>query len=250
MRRRRRRRRARGAGRVTVRSLREGARFLTLGAAAMRRRARRKCRPEARNLPSSQTAPFVAPSRSDPPHAPRPPPVADRRPPSQGASRGSFRAQSPHPGPHRPAALGPRGGRSPDDQPPRTRVRGDARPHPRGDEAVLRHDLGRGDDLVGGLGRAGGRDRQHAVAGRPGPRREHRLVRRPVRQDRHGVRRRRHPARCRVGLRGRSRRGSRAAALDARRQGRPADPQRDLDRGHEPHRGAGSRRSARRHPTP
>ena len=236
---RRRRRRARGSGWVTIGSLREGARFLTFGdVTLLRRRARGKCRPDARNVPSSRTAPFVAPSRSGPAAHATPPPAADRRPPSQGASRGPFRAQSAHPGPHRPSPDGPRGGRPPDDQPPRSGVRGDARPHPRGHEAVLRHDLGCRDDLVRGLGRARGRGRQHALARRPGPRREHRLVRRPVRQDRHGLRRGRDEARCRVGLRGGTRRGPRAPALDARRQGRAADPQRDLDRGHEPHRGA------------
>ena len=40
--------------------------------------------------------------------------------------------------------------------------------------------------------RSGGGRRQPPVAGRPGPGRQHRRLRRPVRQDRHDLRRRRH----------------------------------------------------------
>ena len=50
------------------------------------------------------------------------------------------------PGPTGPAAVRPRRRRAPDDQPPRPRVRGDARADPDRHEAVLRDDLGRRDD--------------------------------------------------------------------------------------------------------
>ncbi len=72
--------------------------------------------------------------------------------------------------------------------------------------------------------------------GRPGPRRVDRLVRRPVRQDRDDLRRRHDQAGRRVG---RGRRPGRGAGSTGRGagaglQGRPAHPQRDLDRGDEP----------------
>ncbi len=130
--------------------------------------------------------------------------------PSQERPRGSIRAKPAHPRPHRPAAERPRRRRAPDDQSPRPRVRGDARADPDRHEAVLRHDERRGDDHDRRIRRPRGGDRQHAVAGRSGPRREHRLVRRPVREDRRDLRGGRHEARRRVGLRGRGRRGPRA----------------------------------------
>src|SRR5580765_1273467 len=60
-------------------------------------------------------------------------------------TRGSFRAEPPHPRPNRAPANGPRSGGAPDDQSPRPGVRGDARSDPDGDEAVLRNDERRGD---------------------------------------------------------------------------------------------------------
>ena len=78
--------------------------------------------------------------------------------------------------------------------------------------------------------------------GRSGARRVDRVVRRPVRQDRPDVRRGRHQDRRRVGPGGRP--GGRPGRARARPvvQGRAADPQRDVDLGHEPDRGAGRRR--------
>ena len=51
-----------------------------------------------------------------------------------------------------------------------------------------------------GIGRSRGGGRQHALARRPRPRRLDRVVRRPVRQDRRHLRRRRDQARRRMGL--------------------------------------------------
>ena len=149
--------------------------------------------------------------------APSPAAPTVARPAPRSVPRGPLRAQPPHPRPHRPAAVGPRGRRAPDDQPPRAGVRGDARPDPERHEAVLRHDLNDVAMLTtAGQRRARGGHREHPVAGRPRPRRDDRLVRRPVREDRRDLRRERHKLDVEWGQAGRPDGGPRAPARHAR----------------------------------
>ena len=97
-----------------------------------------------------------------------------------------------------------------------------------------------------------GRRRQRPLARRPGPRRHRRGLRRPLREGGRGLRGRRPPPRGRVGPRRHAGRSSSGAPRGAVREGRPADPQRDVDRGHQPDSRAGRRgprgRPRRPHP--
>ena len=180
-----------------------------------------------------------------------PPPPSAVHPPRSGAPREPFRAEPAHPRAHRPPPDRPRGRRAPDGQPPRRRVQGAAAPRERGHEALLRHDQRRDHADLRRHGRARGGDRQHAVAGRPGAGRHDRRVRRPVREDRRGLRRGGHAARGRVGPGGRAGRGrARLAASIAGPEGRPAHAQRDVHRRHQRHPGARRRRARMPRPTP
>ena len=79
-----------------------------------------------------------------------------------GGSRGPLRTEPAHPRPDRPSADRPRGRRAPDDQPSRTRVRGDARSHPDRDAALFRDDERYRDRVRRRDRRSRGRGREHA----------------------------------------------------------------------------------------
>ena len=158
-----------------------------------------------------------------------------------GGPREPLRDQPPHPGAHVASIGRPRGRRPADDQSPGTRIRRDARADHQRSQAVLRDRERHPAAELRRHRRPRGGDRQHALTGRQGPRREHRRVRRSVRQDRQGIRRGRHEGRRRMGSCGGSGCRPRRASGGRHMESRPPDPQRDLDRGDEPGRGARSR---------
>ena len=122
-------------------------------------------------------------------------------------------------------------------------LRADRPPH----AAVLRHRRRDRRPHRRGHGRPRGCRRQRPLARRSGRRRDRRGLRGSLREGGRGLRRRRPPPRGRVGPGRDAGRGARRPARRAGRQGRAADPQRDLHRRHEPDPRAG-RRDPRRRP--
>ena len=139
------------------------------------------------------------------------------------------------PGPTAPAADRPRGRRPPDDQSPGPGVRRDARADPGGHEALLRHDLGRRDDLDG-RAPAASRRRSSTRSRRATACSASRSARSATGSPRSpGSTGRTSPSSTPSGATPpRPTRSARSCVRMPGRQGRAADPQRDLDRRHEP----------------
>ena len=136
-----------------------------------------------------------------------------RLPQTRRPHRGPLRTEPPDPWPDRPARQRPRGRRPPDDQPPRPGVR---RRCSRRILDGMKPYFGTTNDIAM-LSCAGSGGLEAAVVNTlsPGDRVlgvSHRLVRRPVREDRQDLRRGRDQARRRVGLRRRRGRGPRASS--------------------------------------